>query len=223
MEESHFWTMMRMVQPHVSGQPKRSVELMLQSADLVQSIQQYREPALSACDTGQDFIDFEAMLTDLQTVCNPAEAEFINLILNFFRSRKIYSAYRAAAVSQQSFQQSQAMQENLQETKETTNEAISMEMPHPSQMESLLQAEPDTSAVLSAAEEKTEAANFSDPASGSSQKRSSVPLNKRNAKNGQTPANTFRNLMGNQALQSLLSPTQKENLNQIESLMQVLS
>ena len=35
----------------------------------------------------------------------------------------------------------------------------------------------------------------------------------------QGPANTFRNLMGNQAIQSLLSPSQKENLNQIESIM----
>ena len=52
------------------------------------------------------------MLTDLQTVCNPAESEFINLILNFFRSRKIYSAYRTAA-SQQNFQQSQSMIDSI--------------------------------------------------------------------------------------------------------------
>lgn len=102
MEDSHFLAMMRTVQPHVSGRPKRSVELMLQSADLMQAVKQYREPELSACDTGQDFIDFEGMLTDLQAVCNPAEAEIANLILNFFRSRKIYAAYRAAASQQNS-------------------------------------------------------------------------------------------------------------------------
>ena len=59
MEETHFIDMMRAVQPHVSGRPRRSVELLLQSADLLRSIQQYREPELSACDASQDSIDFE--------------------------------------------------------------------------------------------------------------------------------------------------------------------
>lgn len=237
MEESHFLTMMRMVQPHVSGRPKRSVELMLQSAELLHSVQQYREPELSACDTGQDFVDFEAMLTDLQTVCNPAESEFINLILNFFRSRKIYSAYRTAA-SQQNFQQSQTAQE--------IKDSVSMETSHLSETGNLSQESSDTSTILSAAEkaeavsmEKTNPSSVSadnNKMQGTYSENQTVnpnrfvsdtsnpnPDRKTNLRNRQGPANTFRNLIGNQAIQSLLSPSQKENLNQIESIMQVLS
>lgn len=236
MEESHFLTMMRMVQPHVSGRPKRSVELMLQSAELLHSVQQYREPELSACDTGQDFVDFEAMLTDLQTICNPAESEFINLILNFFRSRKIYSAYRAAA-SQQPFQQSQTAQE--------IKDSVSMETSNLSETGNLSQENSDTSTILSAAEKnETTSTEKINPSSVSPDNNmQSIPSEnqtvnpnrfvsstnnpnsdkKTNLRNRQGPANTFRNLMGNQALQSLLSPAQKENLNQIESIMQVLS
>ncbi len=167
MEESHFLDMMRAVQPHVSGRPKRSVELMLQSADLLHSVRQYQEPELSACDTSQDFIDFEAMLTDLQPVCNPAEAELVNLILNFFRSRKIYTAYKAAS---RQTAEAQAQQNHLQAA-----------------------AMPDAPA------ENRQEANF---------------------QNGSYAG--LRNLMENQAFQSLLSPAQKENLNQIGTLIQTL-
>lgn len=192
MEQSHFLTMMRTVQPHVSGRPRRSVELMLQSADLLQAVQQYKEPELSACDAGQDFIDFEGMLTDLQTVCNPAEAEIVNLILNFFRSRKIYAAYRAAS------QQNQAPQ-NFQEPKmqeKNSSETIS-------NMNFLSAADGQPNHTQGGATTKTE--------------------NHQNVKTIPGSTNAFRNLMENQALQSLLSPAQKENLNQIESLMQALS
>lgn len=219
MEESHFLTMMRMVQPHVSGRPRRSVELMLQSADLLHSVRQYREPELSACDAGQDFIDFEAMLTDLQTVCNPAEAEFVNLILNFFRSRKIYSAYRTAtaAASQQNFQQS--FQQNLQQS-QTTQEHFQEEKEGLSA--ELDAADPSASATLLAANGP---ANAAPPSNNPQQGTADSPpqINRHNAKRTSQPVNTFRSLMENQALQSLLSPAQKENLNQIESLMQVLS
>ncbi len=166
MDESHFIDMMRAIQPHVSGRPKRSVELLLQSADLLHSVHQYQEPELSACDTSQDSIDFEALLMDLQGVCNPAEAELVNLILNFFRSRKIYSAYRIAS------QQGQYMQQMSSE-----------------------KTEPDIQMEADKAKE---------------------PL-------PQKPPSNFLNLMENEAIQSLLSPAQKENLNQIGTLMQAMS
>lgn len=184
MEETHFIDMMRAVQPHVSGRPKRSVELLLQSADLLRSIQQYREPELSACDASQDSIDFEALLTDLQSVCNPAEAELINLILNFFRSKKIYSAYRMASQQNQNLKEafSQSVQRNAASDMHTE-----ADIPDMAKMEFL--------------------ENISAPKEASRQK----------------PPSAFRNLMENQAIQSILSPAQKEHLNQIGTLMQAIS
>jgi hypothetical protein len=134
------------------------MELLLQSANLMSSFRQYQEPSLSACDASLDRIDLEAVLTDLQPVCNPAEAELVNLILNFFRSRKIYSAYRAA----QTYSSGSGTKEH-------------------------------------------------DPQQG----QEPFPSTDHKQK--------FQNLMENDALQSMLSPTQKENLNQIGTLMQVLS
>lgn len=184
MEETHFIDMMRAVQPHVSGRPRRSVELLLQSADLLRSIQQYREPELSACDASQDSVDFEALLTDLQGVCNPAEAELVNLILNFFRSKKIYSAYRMA--SQQNQERKEAFSQSGQRN-------TSADLHTESSMPDMVRME--------------------------SAENSSMP----NEPPCQKPPSTFRNLMENQAIQSLLSPAQKEHLNQIGTLMQAIS
>lgn len=184
MEETHFIDMMRAVQPHVSGRPRRSVELLLQSADLLHSIQQYREPELSACDASQDSVDFEALLTDLQGVCNPAEAELVNLILNFFRSKKIYSAYRMAS------QQNQERKETFLQSNQKNTAAD-------------LHTETDISDMT----EMEAAENNSVPKESSHQ----------------NPTSAFRNLMENQAIQSLLSPAQKEHLNQIGTFMQAIS
>ena len=170
MDNSHFIDMIRAIQPHVSGRPKRSVELMLQSANLISSVHEYHEPQLSACDTSQDYIDFEALLTDLQDLCNPAEAELVSLILNFFRSRKIYSAYQ------------NTMHQNR-------NASFSLKNTGP------LSAD-------NSASDKNECRN--------------TPPQK-------NKANDMRDIMENPAFQSLLSPAQRENLNQLGSIMQAFS
>lgn len=183
MKESHFIDMMRAIQPHVSGRPKRSVELLIQSADLILSVHQYREPELSACDTSQDSIDFEAMLVDLQSVCNPTEAELINLILNFFRSRKIYSAYRTASQQAQRVQ-APPMEPSAPKSSTANSDAVSGND---------ISASSTASSINNPAEKRTNAAN------------------------------TFRNFMENPAMQSFLSPAQKENLNQISTFMKAMS
>lgn len=199
MKETHFLEMMRAVQPHVSGRPKRSVELMIQSVDLLHCYHQYQEPSLSACDIEPDSIDFEAMLTDLQPVCTPPEAELVNLILNFFRSRKIYSAYRTV------------LQQNLSaaDSSQNTNTNQAENTPEPSY----------TSDNASSAREAV-STNYNNNLQASS---SEPPLEQNRTGNSMPQNNnTFRNLMENHAFQSLLSPTQKENLNQIGNLMQAM-
>lgn len=178
MEESHFLDMIRAVQPHVSGRPKRSVDLMLQSADLLSCVRQYQEPSLFACDASSDAIDLEAVLMDLQPICNPAEAELVNLILNFFRSRKIYSAYQAAA------QQVSAPSTDAPEHETVSQTAAQTTMQTAAQWEN-----PDEEG-------------------------------KKDEPQGKNP---WKNVMENPAFQSLLSPSQKENLNQIGTIMQALS
>lgn len=195
MKETHFLEMMRAVQPHVSGRPKRSVELMIQSVDLLHCFHQYQEPSLSACDIEPDSIDFEAMLTDLQPVCTPPEAELVNLILNFFRSRKIYSAYRTV------LQQNLSAADSSQNTNQTENTQKSL----------------SSSDNLSSEKENT-SKNYNDNLQSSSES----PLEQGTGSSTQNN-NTFRNLMENHAFQSLLSPTQKENLNQIGNLMQAMN
>jgi hypothetical protein len=200
MEESHFLDMMRVVEPHVSGRAKRSVDLMIQSASLLSSVHHYQEPALSACDTSSDSIDLEAVLIDLQPVCNPAEAELVNLILNFFRSRKIYSAYQAAsqhpmAAEETVFNASHSMKAPGTETEEQDFEG---RMEENGAAEEMVSERRTVKEGSSAEEQKEQQKGF----------------------HGNP---NFQNLMENHALQSLLSPSQKENLNRIGSLMQTLS
>lgn len=217
MEETHFLEMMRAIQPHVSGRPKRSVELMIQSADLLHCFHQYQEPALSACDIEQDSIDFEAMLTALQPVCTPPEAELINLILNFFRSRKIYSAY--LSVSQQN---PASASDSAQKTDYQTTSEHEQYQKTPYSSEAVSAADENRNhfpqTFSESSEEDRENFSASQPAPESFPERTGTGP----AAPSRNNANTFRNLMENHALQSLLSPAQKENLNQINTLMQVM-
>jgi len=185
MEEAHFLTMIQAAQPHVSGRPKRSLELIIQSAGLMHSVHNYQEPTLSACDASQDKIDFEGLLTDLQPICNPAEAELVNLILNFFRSKKIYSAYM------------DAMQKPADESADNNTFPVS----HSTESRDEVRAAQVEDAI-EVPTMKTEAETA--PPSGM---------------NGRT---AWKHLMENHMFQSLLSPTQKNNLNQIGNFMDVI-
>jgi len=196
MDNSHFLAMIQAAQSHVSGRPRRSLELMGQSAGFLNSIHNYHEPALSACDAAQDYVDFEGLLTDLQPICNSAEAELVNLILNFFRSRKIYSAYM------------NAMQHGTATENPKTDTPAGMAAPsadtnqYPAQMQDNNMPNTEVQAAQMETYESNENEIFP---------KEPPP----------SPAEGFKNMIENPMFQSLLSPTQKENLNQIGALMEV--
>lgn len=80
--------------PHVNPQAQNSMNLILKASDLMTSVNDLNQPGdLSACEINEEVQNPEVLLTNLRPVCNRQEGEFVDMILNFFKARKLFSAY----------------------------------------------------------------------------------------------------------------------------------
>lgn len=92
----HSIEILRAALPHLNNATKKPLELVVQANELLENISSYQNTdELSACSTDNTPVDLEALLTNIQEVCNDSEKEMIHMILNFLQTRKIYQAYDA--------------------------------------------------------------------------------------------------------------------------------
>lgn len=81
--------------PHVDSRTKANMEVLIKAGELMDSFQSSTSPEISACDVSNESVDLEALLTSLQSACNPQELELVNTILNFQKTRKLYRTYQS--------------------------------------------------------------------------------------------------------------------------------
>ena len=80
--------------PYVNTRAKANMEVLIKAGEFMESFQSSSSPELSACDISDEPVDLEALLMNLQGVCNSKELELVNTILNFLKTRKLYQTYQ---------------------------------------------------------------------------------------------------------------------------------
>lgn len=92
----HAMDIMRAAMPHLNTPAKNSVELLIKTGELLETASSLgKEGSLSACSTGNEPIDMEALLLHVQEVCNSTEKETVTMLLNFIKARKLYNTYQS--------------------------------------------------------------------------------------------------------------------------------
>ena len=87
--------------PYVNTNTQSSMNMIIKAAELADSVDEVqKQPVLSSCDINDEPLDAEALLTNVRPVCYPQEMEFVDMILNFIRARKIYHNYQDYASKQ---------------------------------------------------------------------------------------------------------------------------
>lgn len=91
----HAVDLMSAALPYVNTRAKANMEVLIKAGELIDSFQFTNSPEISACDISNQTVDLEALLVNLQGVCNTKELELVNTILNFIKTRKIYQTYQS--------------------------------------------------------------------------------------------------------------------------------
>lgn len=91
----HTLSIMQAALPHVNYQAQSSMNVILKANELMSTLSELSSPSdLSAMELDEEQQNPEVLLQSLKPVCNPAENEFIDMILNFMGARRIFSAYQ---------------------------------------------------------------------------------------------------------------------------------
>ncbi|MBQ1688409.1 MAG: hypothetical protein II073_03900 [Lachnospiraceae bacterium] len=89
---SHITQLLEAALPYVNQQSRSHFEVLLKASDLMQSVSHTN--TYTACDIHNEPLDLEGLCLSLQSVGNPREQDFINTILNFLQTRKLYQTYQ---------------------------------------------------------------------------------------------------------------------------------
>lgn len=93
--DNHTQSLFQAALPHIHPQAQTSINVILQANELVNTMQEvYSPPELSTMEINEEEQTPEVLLESIKEVCTPRENEFVDMILNFFKARKIYSAYQ---------------------------------------------------------------------------------------------------------------------------------
>lgn len=94
--DEHVVNIFKAALPHVGAQTQSSLNVILKANELMSSLQEISNPGeLSAMDIGNEQRDPERLLTSIRPACLPAEAEVVDMILNFIKARKIFNVYQS--------------------------------------------------------------------------------------------------------------------------------
>ena len=93
-QHKHAVDLMSAALPYVNSRTKANMEVLIKAGEFMDSFQSSSSPELSACDISDEPVDLEALLMNLQGVCNSKELELVNTILNFLKTRKLYQTYQ---------------------------------------------------------------------------------------------------------------------------------
>ena len=93
--DDHTLDIFKAALPHVTPQAQGGMNLLLKANELMATIEEMNHPAeLSAMEINEEEHTPEVLLTSIKCVCNQRETEIVDMMLNFFKARKIYSAYQ---------------------------------------------------------------------------------------------------------------------------------
>ena len=94
--DEHMVNIFKAALPHVGVQAQSGMNVLLKANDLMSSVQEISNPGeLHAMELNEEAKDPELLLTSIRSACLPREAEMVDMILNFFKARKIYGAYQS--------------------------------------------------------------------------------------------------------------------------------
>jgi hypothetical protein len=84
--------------PYLDSQSQQSMELFIKTGELFETFQAFsQKDAVSTLSVRKESIDLESLLNGIRDVCNQQEKDFIDMILNFFRAKNLYSTYASLA------------------------------------------------------------------------------------------------------------------------------
>lgn len=93
--DSHTIDILQAALPHVSPRMQPSVNLILKANDLMSTLRGLNNPEeLSTMELDEETQTPEVLLTSIKPVCNTKENEMIDMVLNFIKAGKLFSAYQ---------------------------------------------------------------------------------------------------------------------------------
>lgn len=101
---SHIITIVKTAFPYLDSQSQQSMDLFLKTGELLETFHSLnQEGSVTALSIRKESIDLEALLTAIRDVCYKREQEFIDIILNFYKAKNLFSTYStlASAMSSQ--------------------------------------------------------------------------------------------------------------------------
>ncbi len=94
--DQHTLDIFKAAMPHIHPMAQNSVNVLLKANDLISTISGAgREDELSTMDLENWQPNPEEMLLSIKEVLNEGETEMVDMMLNFMKARRIYSAYQS--------------------------------------------------------------------------------------------------------------------------------
>lgn len=86
--------------PYVDNKTKKNINMFIKFTELANTFREYREPdEVSICEANDFSVDTESMLVEMRAVCTQREQEFVDLVINFLKAKKLYSSYQILTTS----------------------------------------------------------------------------------------------------------------------------
>lgn len=93
--DDHALNIFKAAMPHVQPQAQTGMNVLLKANELMETIEELTHPGeLSAMEINEENHTPEDLLLSIKEVCTPRENEMVDMMLNFFKARKIYTAYQ---------------------------------------------------------------------------------------------------------------------------------
>ena len=92
---SHTAEIMKAAIPYVDTKTKTTMDLFVKFIEFQGTYQQFNsKTGLAACGFEKEDMDLEALLSGIRPCCNDKEKGFVDMILNFFNTRRIFNTYK---------------------------------------------------------------------------------------------------------------------------------
>lgn len=93
--DEHTLDILKVAMPHVHPRAQGGMNVLLKANDLMTTIEHGgQDGEISAMELNEWTPEPEELLLSIKQVANPAENEIVDMMLNFFKVRKLYSAYQ---------------------------------------------------------------------------------------------------------------------------------
>lgn len=93
---NHTLNILKAAFPYVDKKMQKAVEATVKAAELAESIKfMQSNEEMEACHIHSSSIDVEGMLTSIRQFCTTKEQEFVDMIMNFIKARKMYHTYQS--------------------------------------------------------------------------------------------------------------------------------